>query len=130
MIGGTSCLLLGTIGAYLFFLPGGAPPGWAIGSFWVSGGLIILVGDGLADSVRALRRSRRQLNEAQDRLQTMVGELAHRNRNALSVIMSIVSQSARAGGSAEEAAKLINERLGALANRRSCCWQGEATLPR
>ncbi len=124
MIGGVTCLLFATIGAYLLFLPGGAPPGWAIGSFWISGGLIILVGDGLADAVRALRRSRKQLNEAQDRLQTMVGELAHRNRNALSVIMSIVSQSARAAGSSEEAAQIINERLGALAKAQELLLAG------
>ena len=115
VIGGVTCLLLATMAAYFLFLPGGAQPAWAIGAFWISGGLIVLVADGLADAVRALRRSRAQFNEAQDKLQTMVGELAHRNRNALTVIMSIVSQSARNAGSAAEAERIINERLGALA---------------
>jgi two-component sensor histidine kinase len=124
-IGGVTCLLLSTGGAYFLFLPGGAPPLWAIASFWVSGGLVVLVADGLADSVRALRRSQAQINEAQDKLHTLVGELAHRNRNALTVIMSIVSQSARSAGSAEEAERIINERLGALARSQELLLESE-----
>jgi two-component sensor histidine kinase len=115
IIGGVACLLLSCVAAWFLFLPGGAPPTWAIGSFCLAGGLIIMVAAALADSVRELRRSRRNLGEAQARLQTMVGELAHRNRNALTVIMSIVRQSARSVASAEDAAQIINDRLAALA---------------
>ena len=114
--GGLTCLLVSTVAAWLLFLPPeGPPPTWAIGSFWVAGGLIIFVGAALADSVRELRRNRKRLDEAQGELQTLVGELAHRNRNALSVIMSIVSQSARSAASATDAARIINDRLNALA---------------
>lgn len=112
--GGLTCLLLSSVAAWLLFLPGGAPLAWAIGSFWVSGGLIIVVGAALADSVRQLRRNRRHLAETEERLRTLVGELAHRNRNALSVMMAIVSQSARGVASVEEAERIINQRLGAL----------------
>lgn len=115
VIGGVACLLLSSVAAWYLFLPGGAAPTWAIGSFWLAGGLIIMVAAALADSVRELRRSRSSLTEAQARLQMTVGELAHRNRNALTVIMSIVRQSARSAASAEEAAQIINDRLAALA---------------
>lgn len=114
LIGGITCLVLSSAAAWFLFLRGGAPPVWAIGSFWLAGGLILIVAAALSDSVRELRRSRRQLGEAQGKLQTMVGELAHRNQNALTVIMSIVRQSARNAGSAEEAAQIINDRLAAL----------------
>jgi two-component sensor histidine kinase len=113
--GGAICLLLSTAAAWILFLPGGAPPAWAIGSFWISGGLIIVMAAALADSVRELRRSRRHLRDTQARLETLVGELAHRNRNALAVATSIVSQSARAATSIAEAERIINERLVALA---------------
>lgn len=112
---GLTCLLLSTVAVWLLFLSGAPSWAWAIGSFWISGGLIILVAAALADSVRELRRSRRHLHEAQAKLQTLVGELAHRNRNALAVIMSIVSQSARNAASAEAAAQVIKARLMALA---------------
>jgi len=52
--------------------------------------------------------------ETATQLQTLVSELAHRNRNALFVIMAIVSQSARTANSAEEAERIINARLAAL----------------
>ncbi len=113
--GGATCLVLSTVAPWILFLPGGAPPAWAIGSFWISGGLIIVVGAALSDSVRELRRSRTRLDETQARLQTLVGELAHRNRNALAVMMSIVSQSARNATSINEAERIINERLAARA---------------
>lgn len=115
IVGGVTCLLLSSLAAWLLFLPDGTPLAWAIGSFWISGGLIIAVASALADSVRELKRSRRRLDEAQAKLQTLVSELAHRNRNALAVIMSIVSQSARRVASADEAVQIINERLDALA---------------
>jgi len=114
-IGGVTCLLLSTIAAFTLFLSGGAAPGWAICSFCVAGGLIIVVASAMADTVRELRRNRTRLHETRARLETMVGELAHRNKNALTVIMSIVRQSARNASSAEEAAQIINERLAALA---------------
>lgn len=113
-VGGAACLLLATAAACAFFLPDKHNLAWTLGSFWVSGGLVVIVAAALADSVRALRRSRGRLDEAQAKLQTLVGELAHRNRNALAVIMAIVSQSARRASSAAEAAKVINERLQAL----------------
>lgn len=130
-IGGATCLLASTLAAWLLFLPPeGAPRAWAIGSFWVAGGLIIFVGTALVESVRELRRSRTRLDEAQGELRTLVGELAHRNRNALSVIMSIVSQSARSAASAADAARIINERLNALARAQQIVVQsnGAAAL--
>lgn len=112
--GGATCLVISTAAAWILFLPGNARLAWAIGSFWISGGFIVAMAAALANGVRELRRSRRQLGEAEQRLRTLVGELAHRNRNALAVVMSIVSQSARNAASIEEAERIINARLGAL----------------
>ena len=130
-VGGATCLLVSTAAAWLLFLPPeGAPPGWAIGSFWIAGSLIVAVGAALAESVRELTRNRKRLDDAKDELHTLVGELAHRNRNALSVIMSIVSQSARSAASAADAAGIINERLKALAKAQDVVVQshGAAAL--
>jgi two-component sensor histidine kinase len=128
MTGGVACLLLSTVAALTLFLLDSASPAWAIGSFWVAGGLIIVVAAAMADSVRELRRNRERLNEAQAELRTMVGELAHRNKNALTVIMSIVRQSARNASSADEAAQIINERLTALARAQEVVLESQASF--
>jgi two-component sensor histidine kinase len=112
--GGLTCLAAATLGAALLLRASPVSAAWALGSFWIAGGLIIAVAAALADSVRELRLSRGKLTETQAQLQTLVGELAHRSRNALFVIMSIVSQSARAASSAADAARIINARLEAL----------------
>jgi len=112
--GGLACLLFATLGALLIVPMTSPAAGWAFASFWVAGGLVVAVAAALTDTIGELQASRRKLTEAQDKLQTLVGELAHRNRNALFVIMSIVSQSARAAQSAAEAAQTINARLAAL----------------
>jgi two-component sensor histidine kinase len=125
VIGGATCLLLATAAAAILFLRGGAVAAWAIGSFWISGGLIIAVAAAMADSVRELRRSRKHLHEAEASLRTLVGELAHRNRNALAVIMSIVSQSARSAASVGETERVINGRLVALARAQEAVLNGQ-----
>ena len=113
-IGGLTCLVAATVGAaFLLVVPDGSAI-WVLGSFWIAGGLVIVVAAALSDSVRELRLSRSRLTDAQTQLRTLVDELAHRSRNALFVIMSIVSQSARAAGSAADAERIINARLEAL----------------
>jgi two-component sensor histidine kinase len=103
------------VAALILFLPlGGLAAEWGTLSFGVAGLLAVVVAAGLADSVRELRRNRAQLTDAQTQLRTLVGELAHRNRNALFVIISIVKQSARSASSAAEAERIINARLEAL----------------
>jgi two-component sensor histidine kinase len=113
-LGGLSCLAVATIAAIALFLRPDMSAAWALGSFWVSGALVIAVAAALADGVRELRLSRAELTDAHAQLQTLVGELAHRNRNALQVMMFIVSQSARNAPSAAAAEEVINARLGAL----------------
>jgi two-component sensor histidine kinase len=112
--GGFSCLLIATLSATLFFAPRNASLPWALGAFWIGGGLVVAVAAALVDSVRELRSSQTKLTEARTLLQTVVGELAHRNRNALFVIMSIVRQSAKEAPSVEAAEQIINARLEAL----------------
>jgi two-component sensor histidine kinase len=114
LAGGLTCLALATLAAAAVLLPAGAPRFWAFGAFWLSGGLVVAVAAALADSVRELQARQARLADTQAQLQTLVGELAHRNRNALFVIMSIVSQSARGANSAGEAERIINARLQAL----------------
>ena len=91
-LGGLTCLAVATFAATLLKLPPDAPLPWAIGAFWIAGGLVVVVAAALTDTVRELRQRQVKLADAQAQLQTLVGELAHRNRNALFVIMAIVSQ--------------------------------------
>ena len=107
-------LALGTLAAIALLLPRGTSLPWTVGAFWIAGGLVVAVAAALSDNARQLRQRQANLADTQARLQTVVGELAHRNRNSLYVIMSIVSQSARGAASAAEAEQVINARLAAL----------------
>ena len=113
-LGGITCLALGTLAAFALLLPRGTSLPWTVGAFWIAGGLVVAVAAALSDNARQLRQRQANLADTQARLQTVVGELAHRNRNSLYVIMSIVSQSARGAASAAEAEQVINARLAAL----------------
>lgn len=86
-----------------------------VAAFLGSGGLLVVTGSALASTVRRLRESQRQMKAAEADLQTLVSELAHRGRNGLTVVMSIISQSARTAGTAEELAEIVNARLGSMA---------------
>lgn len=124
-VGGVSCLVVALAAVAILLLPREASAAWALGSFLVSGALIVLVAAALADSVRELRRSRAKFAEAQSQLQTVVGELAHRSRNALFVIMSIVSQTARDAPSAAAAGETINARLSAMMRAQEVVVQAD-----
>lgn len=108
-----SCLL-----ADLFLLPPMSPQrlGFALAGFVVAGGLLSLVGSALASTIIELRETQQKTKAAETDLRTLVGELAHRNRNGLTVVMSIVSQSARKTASSKELADIVNARLGAMAD--------------
>lgn len=99
----------------LFFRADDPLRSWALGSFVVSGGLTILAGALLAEAVRVSRDREQRLEAAEAQLRVLVGELAHRGRNAITVLMAIVSQSIRRANSLEEAEQVINARLDALA---------------
>jgi len=114
LFSGLTCLALASLAAVLLPSPGGASSVLAFIGFWTTSGLAMAVGASLADNVRQLRLVQRSYAEAQLRLETLVSELAHRNRNSLVVIMSIVSQSARGASTPAEAEQLINARLQAL----------------
>lgn len=112
--GGLACLAVATLGA-TFLLPHPATSlAWLVGAIWIAGGLIVLVTAALAGNVRQLRLNEAEFADMRAQLQTVAGELAHRNRNALYVIKAIVSQSARTAPSAEAAERIINARLDAL----------------
>jgi two-component sensor histidine kinase len=92
----------------------------------VTGALIIGLLSALGKTIRDLRSSEARLVGAKAQLQTVAGELAHRNRNSLFVIMSIVSQSAKDAPSASEAARIINGRLEALLRAQDLLAQSES----
>jgi two-component sensor histidine kinase len=112
--GGVACLVVASLGVMFLVPHPGASLPWLFGAFWVSGGLAVIVTATLCDNVRQLRTSQARLTEARMQLRTVVSELAHRNRNALFVIKSIVSQSARGAPTAAAAERIINDRLDAL----------------
>jgi two-component sensor histidine kinase len=114
VLGGVACLAVATLSTGLLLFPPSASSLWEMAAFWIAGGLIIVVAAALSDSVRELRQSHRELGHAQTQLRALVVELAHRNRNALFVIMAIVKQSARGAPSAEAAEQIINARLQAM----------------
>jgi two-component sensor histidine kinase len=73
-----------------------------------------LVVEGQVVGVNVVVQDLTDLHQARDQLQTLVAELAHRNRNALFVIMAIVRQSAQGAQSAQDAEQIINSRLEAM----------------
>jgi two-component sensor histidine kinase len=118
LVGGATCLVAATLAAW--WLAGSAGiPVWAYIAFWCSGGLVVATASATGDTVRRLRA-------VEGELRTVVRELGHRNRNALAVIMSIVSQSARMAGSAKEAERIINARLDALVRAQGLIVESDA----
>lgn len=102
------------VAGQLFFRPEDPLLLWALGTFVLSGGVIVLAGALLAEAVRVSRDREQRLEATEAQLRTLVGELAHRGRNAITVLMAVVSQSMRKAGSLEEAEQIINARLDAL----------------
>lgn len=113
--GGVVALAMSAIVAgQLFFRPDDPLLPWALGTFFLSGGVIVLAGALLAEAVRVSRDREQRLEATEAQLRTLVGELAHRGRNAITVLMAVVSQSIRKAGSLAEAEQIINARLDAL----------------
>jgi len=114
---GLICQGLCCAAAVALFLPGGDPMHdvWATLTFLVSGGLLTLAGSAMASTVRELRVSQRRMQAADDDLNTLVSELAHRGRNTLTLVMSIIRQSARTATTASELADIVQGRLSAMA---------------
>ena len=116
--GGLVCVALSCAVSLAVFSPASDPThlAWSIVAFAAAGGLLAAVGSALASSIRELRSTQRRMETAEADLRTLVAELAHRSRNGLTVIMAMVSQSARNAGTSAELAKLVNARLGAMAD--------------
>jgi len=118
---GLVCLGLSCVAAAVFFLPSGNVLHIANVSvaYVLSGGALALVGSALASTVRELKLSQRRMKAAEAELQTLVSELAHRARNGLTVVMSIISQSARKVSTAQELADIVHGRLNAMAEAQN-----------
>ena len=113
-IGGAALPVAASLAAVAAPGPHDGSRGWLLAGCWGAGALAIAAAAALARTLRELRGAEATLGEARAHQQTVVGELAHRNRNALLVVMAIVSQSAREAQSAEAAERTINSRLEAL----------------
>ena len=124
--GGATSLVVATIvavtlpdnGRLAFFGP--------LAAFWATGALIIALLAALGKIIRDLHGREARLLSDRAHLQTVAGELAHRNRNSLFVIMSIVSASAKDAPSASEAARIINSRLEALLRAQDILARSES----
>ncbi|HYE44616.1 MAG TPA: sensor histidine kinase [Caulobacter sp.] len=127
---GLVCLTLCCFAGIAFYLPQADLPHvvWAVLAFLVSGGLLSLVGSALAATTRQLQETQRRMEAAEADLRTLVGELAHRSRNGLTVVMGIIAQSARKGGTAQELAETVNARLGAMALAQDEVVRGGGTF--
>lgn len=121
--GGVASLAIEVIAAATVQAGSGSGPDLAV--FCVASALVIAVIAALGRAIRDLRSREASLASAKAQLQTVAGELAHRNRNSLFVIMSIVSQSAANASSAAEAARTINSRLEALLRAQDLLVQSE-----
>ncbi|HEY1559581.1 MAG TPA: sensor histidine kinase [Caulobacteraceae bacterium] len=112
--GGLVALIIATVTAVTWRENPGPAFSGSLAVFLAASGLIVALLAARRRIIAKLLQSEESLSSANNRLQTVAGELAHRNRNSLFVIMSIVNQSARAAASASEAAGIINSRLEAL----------------
>lgn len=115
-LGGGLALGLSLPIAGLLFLPPDDPLlAWALGSLALSGGFLVVVGAAMADTVRSLRAAKARESASAAALQTVVGELAHRGRNVLTVFSSLATQTLRSAASLEEGERTLTARLDALA---------------
>jgi two-component sensor histidine kinase len=124
--GGAASLVVATIVAVTFRDDAGPAFFWPLAAFWVTGAFVIGLLSARGNTIRDLRSNETRLVSAKAQLQTIAGELAHRNRNSLFVIMSIVSQSAQNAPSASEAARIINGRLEALLRAQDLLARSES----
>lgn len=122
--GGVACLLFASLS--VAFLQGGASP-LAFALFWLGGGGVAALASALAEKLRNLAANEASAAEAHQQLKTLVGELAHRNRNSLFVLMAIVSQSTARATSTREAEAIINGRLQALVRAQEALIQTDGT---
>lgn len=118
MTAGLVCigLSLMVVVAFLLQPAGSFRPFWSLLAFAIPGSLLARIASKLAATIRELRKSQHRMEVAEADLRTLVVELAHRSRNGLTVIMAIISQSARRAGTARELADIVNARLGAMAD--------------
>jgi hypothetical protein len=116
---GLAAVAISTLLAAVFLLPHDGYTRkaiWSVGSFVVSGGMLALTGSMLSQTIREAKDHERRLNRTSEELRILVRELNHRSKNGLTVVMSIVSQSARKATSAADAERIINGRLNAMAS--------------
>lgn len=99
----------------LFFEPETPHLIWGLASFVLSGGLLVVVGSAMAETVRSLRAAQARQTAVSAELQTLVGELAHRGRNAIAVFSALAIQSLRSAETLEEGETILTARLDALA---------------
>jgi two-component sensor histidine kinase len=97
---------------------------WKLAAFLIACCVQVGVAWLLIHAVRGQAAAEAQSEQVQTELRTLVNELGHRAKNGLTIVMSIVSQSARNAASPEEAEQAINSRLGAMAKAQDLITEG------
>lgn len=88
-------------------------------NFLVSGGTIVLVSVSLTKAARGNALAQEQSARTEEQLRVLVGELGHRAKNGLSIILAIIEQSARGAHSVEEYRLKIASRIEAMSRSQT-----------
>lgn len=121
-LGGLSALVGAMVLATLLFMgdPGLTTPDLLrIINFLISGGTIVVVSVSLTEAARASAVAQVQSARTEEQLRVLVGELGHRAKNGLSIILAIIEQSARGAQSVEEYRVKIASRIEAMSRSQT-----------
>jgi two-component sensor histidine kinase len=88
--------------------------GGSLAAFLIAGGMMVAAGALLAQSVRREIRAHAEQREAEEQLRALIGELGHRAKNGLNMVMAIAEQSSRQASSVADYRQRLLARLTAL----------------
>lgn len=120
--GGLSCLVASAVLATTLFMNPAQFESrdiWRIVNFMISGGVIVIVGASLTKVAQANADAQARSARSEEQLRVVVGELGHRAKNGLSIILAIVEQSARGAQSVEEYRAKLTSRIGAMSRSQT-----------
>ena len=98
------------------------PPG-AVAAFLIAGALMVWLGSALAGAVRVAAGAQAQQLEAELQLRGLIGELGHRAKNGLAMMMAVTQQSARLANSVDDYRARLLDRLGAMSRSQDLVTQ-------
>lgn len=121
-LGGMSALIGAMVMATLLFM---GPPDLTtpdllrLLNFLISGGTIVVVSVSLTKAARASAVAQEKSARTEEQLRVLVGELGHRAKNGLSIILAIIEQSARGAHSVEEYRVKVAARIEAMSRSQT-----------